>query len=67
MLQVCVDVFVTTQTYVDIASISAIPRTTGGQVYMNVLMALLFKKTIQVLAFITFYAKWGEDLITVLS
>ncbi|KAL5194660.1 Protein transport protein Sec24-like CEF [Glycine soja] len=29
--QVCVDVFVTTQTYVDIASISAIPRTTGGQ------------------------------------
>ncbi|KAG4907429.1 hypothetical protein AAZX31_20G097600 [Glycine max] len=31
--QVCVDVFVTTQTYVDIASISAIPRTTGGQVY----------------------------------
>ncbi|MED6107551.1 hypothetical protein PIB30_015082 [Stylosanthes scabra] len=31
--QVCVDVFVTTQTYVDIASISVIPRTTGGQVY----------------------------------
>jgi protein transport protein SEC24 len=31
--QVCVDVFVTTQTYVDIASISTIPRTTGGQVY----------------------------------
>ncbi|XP_057422858.1 protein transport protein SEC24 C-like isoform X1 [Lotus japonicus] len=31
--QVCVDVFVTTQTYVDMASISAIPRTTGGQVY----------------------------------
>ncbi|XP_004497168.1 protein transport protein SEC24 C-like [Cicer arietinum] len=31
--QVCVDVFVTTQTYVDIASISAISRTTGGQVY----------------------------------
>ncbi|OIV91281.1 hypothetical protein TanjilG_01812 [Lupinus angustifolius] len=31
--QVCVDVFVTTQTYVDIASISIIPRTTGGQVY----------------------------------
>ncbi|MFQ6639812.1 hypothetical protein Gotur_016722, partial [Gossypium turneri] len=29
--QVCVDVFVTTQTYVDIASISVIPRTTGGQ------------------------------------
>lgn len=35
MLQVCVDVFVTTQTYVDIASISVIPRTTGGQVYVN--------------------------------
>ncbi|XP_059643619.1 protein transport protein SEC24 C-like [Cornus florida] len=31
--QVCVDVFITTQTYVDVASISAIPRTTGGQVY----------------------------------
>uniref|UniRef100_A0A5B6ZX03 Uncharacterized protein n=1 Tax=Davidia involucrata TaxID=16924 RepID=A0A5B6ZX03_DAVIN len=31
--QVCVDVFITTQTYVDIASISIIPRTTGGQVY----------------------------------
>ncbi|KAB1218220.1 hypothetical protein CJ030_MR3G026100 [Morella rubra] len=29
--QVCVDVFITTQTYVDIASISVIPRTTGGQ------------------------------------
>uniref|UniRef100_A0A2P2J682 Protein transport protein Sec24C n=1 Tax=Rhizophora mucronata TaxID=61149 RepID=A0A2P2J682_RHIMU len=31
--QVCVDVFITTQSYVDIASISVIPRTTGGQVY----------------------------------
>ncbi|KAE8038073.1 hypothetical protein FH972_010617 [Carpinus fangiana] len=31
--QVCVDLFITTQTYVDIASISVIPRTTGGQVY----------------------------------
>ncbi|XP_022719190.1 protein transport protein Sec24-like At4g32640 [Durio zibethinus] len=31
--QVCVDVFITTQTYVDIASISVIPGTTGGQVY----------------------------------
>ncbi|XP_018839308.1 protein transport protein Sec24-like At4g32640 [Juglans regia] len=31
--QVCVDVFITTQTYIDIASISVIPRTTGGQVY----------------------------------
>ncbi|VFQ80673.1 unnamed protein product [Cuscuta campestris] len=31
--QVCVDVFLTTQMYVDIASISVIPRTTGGQVY----------------------------------
>jgi len=31
--QVCVDVFITTQTYVDIASVSVIPRTTGGKVY----------------------------------
>ncbi|XP_010252184.1 PREDICTED: protein transport protein Sec24-like At4g32640 isoform X2 [Nelumbo nucifera] len=31
--QVCVDVFITTQTYVDIASVSVVPRTTGGQVY----------------------------------
>ncbi|KAG1370090.1 hypothetical protein COCNU_15G004560 [Cocos nucifera] len=31
--QVCVDIFLTTQTFVDIASISAVPRTTGGQVY----------------------------------
>ncbi|GFP82423.1 protein transport protein sec24-like cef [Phtheirospermum japonicum] len=31
--QVCVDLFITTQAYVDIASLSVIPRTTGGQVY----------------------------------
>ncbi|GLU01056.1 hypothetical protein SLE2022_183820 [Rubroshorea leprosula] len=31
--QVCVDLFITSQTYVDIASVSVIPRTTGGQVY----------------------------------
>ncbi|KAG7559637.1 Sec23/Sec24 helical domain superfamily [Arabidopsis thaliana x Arabidopsis arenosa] len=31
--QVCVDLFITTQAYVDMASISEIPRTTGGQVY----------------------------------
>ncbi|KAL8042687.1 hypothetical protein ABFX02_09G069500 [Erythranthe guttata] len=31
--QVCVDLFITSQTYVDIASLSVIPRTTGGQVY----------------------------------
>ncbi|KAL2492176.1 Protein transport protein Sec24-like [Abeliophyllum distichum] len=31
--QVCVDLFLTTQTYVDIASISVVTRTTGGQVY----------------------------------
>ncbi|XP_057966867.1 protein transport protein SEC24 C [Malania oleifera] len=31
--QVCVDIFITTQTYVDIASISVISRTTGGQIY----------------------------------
>ncbi|XP_021741740.1 protein transport protein Sec24-like At4g32640 [Chenopodium quinoa] len=31
--QVCVDFFITTQSYVDIASTSVIPKTTGGQVY----------------------------------
>ncbi|KAJ4872629.1 Protein transport protein Sec24-like [Raphanus sativus] len=31
--QVCVDLFITSQAYVDMASISVIPRTTGGQVY----------------------------------
>ncbi|XP_074319619.1 protein transport protein SEC24 B-like [Silene latifolia] len=31
--QVSVDVFLTTQSYVDIASISVVPKTTGGQVY----------------------------------
>ncbi|KAM1328844.1 hypothetical protein EV1_012916 [Malus domestica] len=31
--QVCVDLFITTQSYIDIASVSVIPRTTGGQVY----------------------------------
>ncbi|XP_022844975.1 protein transport protein Sec24-like At4g32640 isoform X2 [Olea europaea var. sylvestris] len=31
--QVCVDLFITTQTYVDIASISVVTKTTGGQVY----------------------------------
>ncbi|CAH2065465.1 unnamed protein product [Thlaspi arvense] len=31
--QVCVDLFITSQAYVDMASISDIPRTTGGQVY----------------------------------
>ncbi|KAI0523034.1 hypothetical protein KFK09_005424 [Dendrobium nobile] len=31
--QVCVDVFITTQAFVDMASISVVPRTTGGQVY----------------------------------
>ncbi|KAL6005839.1 Protein transport protein Sec24C [Asimina triloba] len=31
--QVCVDIFLTTQSYIDIASISVVPRTTGGQVY----------------------------------
>ncbi|KAJ4964766.1 hypothetical protein NE237_016615 [Protea cynaroides] len=31
--QVCVDVFITTQNYVDIASISVVPKTTGGQIY----------------------------------
>ncbi|WCJ18657.1 Sec23/Sec24 protein transport family protein [Euphorbia peplus] len=31
--QVCVDVFITTHGYVDISSISVIPKTTGGQVY----------------------------------
>ncbi|KAJ7297452.1 hypothetical protein O6H91_Y056200 [Diphasiastrum complanatum] len=31
--QVCVDVFLTSQTFVDIASITVVPRTTGGQMY----------------------------------
>jgi protein transport protein SEC24 len=31
--QVCVDVFLTTQSYTDIASISVIPSSTGGRVY----------------------------------
>ncbi|XP_073296685.1 protein transport protein SEC24 B-like isoform X2 [Primulina huaijiensis] len=31
--QVCVDLFITSQTYVDIASLSVVSRTTGGQVY----------------------------------
>ncbi|KAL6875599.1 hypothetical protein ACP4OV_013112 [Aristida adscensionis] len=31
--QVCVDVFLTTQSYIDIASISVVPHTTGGRVY----------------------------------
>ncbi|KAL9258600.1 transport protein SEC24 C-like protein [Drosera capensis] len=31
--QVCTDVFITSQSYVDIASMSVVPRTTGGQVY----------------------------------
>nr|CAB3491537.1 unnamed protein product [Digitaria exilis] len=31
--KVCVDVFLTTQAYVDIASISVVPQTTGGRVY----------------------------------
>lgn len=31
--QVCCDLFLTTQEYVDIASLAVLPRTTGGQVY----------------------------------
>ncbi|KAI4369729.1 hypothetical protein MLD38_018143 [Melastoma candidum] len=31
--QVCVDIFLTSQSYVDVASISVVSRTTGGQVY----------------------------------
>ncbi|XP_058102965.1 protein transport protein SEC24 C-like [Magnolia sinica] len=31
--QVCVDIFVTTQSYIDIASMSVVPTTTGGQLY----------------------------------
>ncbi|KAG9454824.1 hypothetical protein H6P81_007728 [Aristolochia fimbriata] len=31
--QVCVDLFITTQNYVDIASLSVVPKTTGGQIY----------------------------------
>ena len=33
ILQVCVDLFLTTQNYVDIASLAVLPRSTGGQVY----------------------------------
>lgn len=40
-LQVCVDIFITAQTYVDIASTSVIPRTTGGQVLENDVTHLL--------------------------
>lgn len=36
MPQVCVDLFITSQAYVDMASISDIPRTTGGQVASNI-------------------------------
>lgn len=36
MLQVCVDLFITSQAYVDMASISVIPTTTGGQVYFDI-------------------------------
>ncbi|CAN6543653.1 unnamed protein product [Malus baccata var. baccata] len=40
--QVCVDLFITTQSdsYIDIASVSVIPRTTGGQVLLNLLLSL---------------------------
>lgn len=31
--QVCCDLFLTTQGYVDVASLAVVPRTTGGQVY----------------------------------
>jgi protein transport protein SEC24 len=31
--QVCVDLFLTSQNYVDIASLAVIPRSTGGQIY----------------------------------
>lgn len=57
-MQVCVDVFVTTQTYVDIASISVIPRTTGGQVYLR-LCGWNYWRVID------FHAKWVKALITV--
>lgn len=32
-LQVCCDLFLTTQEYVDVASLAVVPATTGGQVY----------------------------------
>jgi protein transport protein SEC24 len=31
--QVCADLFLTSQNYLDIASLSVVPRTTGGQIY----------------------------------
>lgn len=40
MPQVCVDLFITTQAYVDMASISDIPRTTGGQVDIQIFFIL---------------------------
>lgn len=38
VVQVCVDIFITTQSYVDIASISVVPKTTGGQVQFTVII-----------------------------
>jgi protein transport protein SEC24 len=32
-VQVCADLFLTSQNYLDIASLSVVPRTTGGQIY----------------------------------
>jgi protein transport protein SEC24 len=39
--QVCVDVFLTTQSYVDISSISVVPSTTGGRVCFSLLVSLV--------------------------
>jgi len=64
MLQVCVDVFVTTQTYVDIASISVIPRTTGGQVNVN-----YYGSVVEVndwsISLVGFYLKWIDQIFAV--
>lgn len=49
IFQVCVDLFITTQSYIDIASISVIPRTTGGQVLMNLLLSYLAISTCVIL------------------
>lgn len=40
-VQVCADLFLTSQNYLDIASLSVVPRTTGGQVCMPYYLSTL--------------------------
>jgi protein transport protein SEC24 len=37
-VQVCVDLLLMSQSYVDIASLSVVPRITGGQVWTDALL-----------------------------